>query len=136
MKKLTISEMVSVILTLGVFLILFSLLHGWEKIGQERSMVAFAATLAGTIAGAFIITEVVAGATLFAGGFTTATMAAINGVLILAGMLAIVSVAGAVVALVAAKGVREIDTSKKTIWLSLGVEAAAIIFPILLITFH
>ncbi|MDP2973846.1 MAG: hypothetical protein Q8N60_02240, partial [Candidatus Diapherotrites archaeon] len=145
LKKLIISEVISVILAIGIFLLVFSLLNGWEKAGKER----YAAVVVATVA-AFVVVAVGVLVAVDVAAFVTAVV----GVLIAAVAIAVVAaVAGAFVAtfvaecvaavagvFVVAAGiavaweVQKIKASEKVIWLSLGAEAVAIILPIILIT--
>ena len=163
MKKLIVSEMVPIILVLGVFLLVFTFLNGWEKTGQERHAVALVAAIAAVGAGAVVVTAaviavgaVVAGTTaavaavvaavaasVVAAGVVAVTAAVIavgagvalvTAIVVIAAIAAGVVVAAGIITAVAEKS-EKINVSKKAIWLSMGVEAAVIILPILLITF-
>ena len=118
--------MVPIILVLGVFLLVFTFLNGWEKTGQERHAVALVAAIAAVGAGAVVVT-----AAVIAVG---AGVALVTAIVVIAAIAAGVVVAAGIITAVAEKS-EKINVSKKAIWLSMGVEAAVIILPILLITF-
>jgi len=149
LKKLIVSEMASIILVLGVFLLVFTLLNGWEKAGQERYTAAFVAVVVAVVIAAVAVVAVAVVLLAVGGAATVATVAAViiatgaavaggGGAAVVAVIVVIAAVAVvAVVALVAviAEESEKINISKKAIRLSMGAEAAAIILPIILITF-
>lgn len=177
MKKLIISETISIVLVLGIFLLAFTLLNGWEKTDQERYVATIIAVFLATLIAFIVAIGIVAISDGAACPFATvaaivaacpfATVAAIVAAIVAAvvttvvifvvvavvaattdvgavgatvGVVGVVALGGAVVVGVILAGsndenIKKINASKKVIWLSLGVEAAAIILPIILITF-
>lgn len=108
MKKLIKDEVISVILVIGVFLLVFTLLGGWEKADRERYEIA-------------VISAAFASLVVFVFVVAVAVFTVVNFV---AGIIGIT------------EKIKRIDASKKVIWFFLGVEAVAIIFPVFFITFY
>ena len=144
MKKLIISEVISIVLVIGIFLLVFTFFNGWEKTGQERYKAAINASFIAAIP-VLITTIVFAIAALVATFIAISVGMAItaianfkgdgaSGVAIIVNALAVI----AFTVLVFAAAVREYpkNTSKKIAWLSFGIEVVAIIVLIALITLN
>lgn len=156
MKKLTRNQFFSVILVIGVFLLAFTLLNGWEKADRERYevavisivfafAVAFVATALLAIISAFtllvsfdsLIPLVVAVIIIATVAFTVISVAFISFtvfvfIAVVAAFVVICFIAGIIKIIEEIKGN---NTSKKVIFISLIVEAVAIILPVFLVTF-
>ncbi len=142
MKKLIISEIISVIIVLGMFLLVFSLMNGWEKTGQERyAAVDDAAAVAAVAAVVFAVAVVAVVAVIIdVAAAVVAVIAAVFAVAVVAVAVVGGNAVGVVIAIAAVVAavviVAELEAiSKKVVYLSLGVEAVSIIIPILLIAF-
>lgn len=134
MKKLILNEAISAIMVLVVFLFAFTIFNGWAKAGQERHLIAFMAILVGILLNGIISPTVISYIIAVPGIFIAATIAAIDGAFVLAGILAVISVVSAVV-FMTIKEIREINAPKKIILFSLVVEVMTMALPIFLIAF-
>ncbi|MBU2564370.1 hypothetical protein KKA23_02185 [Patescibacteria group bacterium] len=157
MKRLIISGIISVILALGTFLLIFFLMNGWEKIKDERCVVA---TVAATISMIVIIVAIFIVAIVAFNIFITTFLetalvaigAVISSVVILTGSYVLITtiifssiVVAAIVTAVSPPSIADdnkfkIGTPKKIIWFfliwfSLFVEGIAISIPIILIIY-
>ena len=143
MKKLIISEVISVILTVGVSLLIFTIFNGWEKVGQERYEVILYATFIAVIPVlittiVFAIPALVAACVTIGVGMVITAIANFKStstsfVAVIINALAVV----VFIVFVFADAVKKYpeNISKKIAWLSFGIEVVAIVSPIVLIAF-
>jgi len=134
MKKLIVSEVISVILVLGIFLLIFTFLDGWEKIGWERYEVAVVAAFTAAALAVFAALAITVAV------FIVAAVATLFATVVAVAILAVAAdafttFAVAAVAVVATFVVLIVIIDDEGDRFSLKVEAVAIIIPIVLITF-